>query len=148
MDNVSALVDALNEKFAGRISMSDDQKAIIAAADDIFNVLKELKENKDFSFLADLTAVDYTDRFEVVYHLMNLNNGQILRVKANLGKDEPKIDSAYPLWKSANVMERETWDLMGIVFEGHPGLKRILCPDDFEGHPLRKDFKVEPAVRQ
>lgn len=148
MDNVSVLVNALNEKFAGRISLSDDQKSVIVPADDILSVLKELKEAKNFSLLADLTAVDFPERFEVVYHVMNLQNGELLRVKVYLDKDAPKIDSAVSVWNAANVMEREVWDLMGVVFEGHPQLKRILCPDDFEGHPLRKDFNMEPFARQ
>jgi NADH-quinone oxidoreductase subunit C len=148
MENVNVIADSLNEKFGGSIGVSDDGKSLLVKAEEIIPVLTELKKNFNFSFLADLTAVDYPDNFTVVYHLMRLTDARIIRVKVLLDKDNPHIDSAVTLWHGANVMERETFDLMGIIFDGHPDLKRILCPDDFEGHPLRKDFKVEAASRQ
>jgi len=148
MDNVKALADNLNQKFAGRVGVSEDEKSLIIAPDEIIKVLKEIKENTDFTFLEDITAVDYPDNFTVVYHLMSLTDAKVLRVKSVLDKEDPHIDSAVPLWNSANVMERETYDLLGVIFDGHPELKRILCPDDFDGHPLRKDFKVDAASRQ
>jgi len=148
MVNAAEWVTSLNEKFAGRLGASDDQQALIIPAGELLAVLKVMKEEMGFDFLMDITAVDYPDRFEAVYHLMRLQDGEMVRVKAALDKEEPKIESAVDLWKSANVMERETWDLMGIVFTGHPDLKRILCPDDFAGHPLRKDFVVPAGVRQ
>lgn len=148
MDNINVLVDTLKEKFSSKISVSDDGQSLVVSSADIFPVLKEIKENTQYNFLADLTAVDYPERMEVVYHLMNIKDAGLIRVKALLDKADPKIDSVVFLWDTANVMERETYDLLGVIFEGHPDLKRILCPDDFEGHPLRKDYKVEPAVRQ
>lgn len=148
MDNISVLVENLNTKFGGKISAAEDGSSVIVPRELICNVLSALKEDGGYPFLADLTAVDYTDRLEVVYHLMSLKDAGLVRVKSLLKKESPKIDSVVSLWEAANVMERETFDLLGIVFEGHPDLKRILCPDDFEGYPLRKDFKVEPAVRQ
>ncbi|MDD2498099.1 MAG: NADH-quinone oxidoreductase subunit C [Desulfitobacteriaceae bacterium] len=148
MDNINVLVDTLKEKFSSKISVSDDGQSLVVSSADIFPVLKEIKENTQYNFLADLTAVDYPERMEVVYHLMNIKDAGLTRVKALLDKSDPKIDSVVFLWDTANVMERETYDLLGVIFEGHPDLKRILCPDDFEGHPLRKDYKVEPAVRQ
>ncbi|MDD4752718.1 MAG: NADH-quinone oxidoreductase subunit C [Desulfitobacteriaceae bacterium] len=148
MDNINVLVDTLKEKFSSKISVSDDGQSLVVSSADIFPVLKEIKENTQYNFLADLTAVDYPERMEVVYHLMNIKDAGLIRVKALLDKSDPKIDSVVFLWDTANVMERETYDLLGVIFEGHPDLKRILCPDDFEGHPLRKDYKVEPAVRQ
>ncbi|MEL7565016.1 MAG: NADH-quinone oxidoreductase subunit C [Dehalobacterium sp.] len=148
MDNVKVMADSLNEKFGGKIGVSEDEKSLIVPAEEIIPVLKELKESTDFSFLEDITAVDYPDNFTVVYHLMSLTDAKILRVKSLLEKENPHIDSLVSLWSSANVMERETYDLLGVVFDGHPDLKRILCPDDFDGHPLRKDFKVETAPRQ
>lgn len=147
MDNVQVLVDNLTKTFPGKINSSEDNKGLIVTKDEIVTVLKELKENSDFTFLADLTAVDYPENFTVVYHLMSMKDARILRISVLLTKDNPKVDSISSLWKSADVMERETFDLMGIVFEGHPDLKRILCPDDFEGHPLRKDYKIENVAR-
>jgi NADH-quinone oxidoreductase subunit C len=148
MDNVKVLADKLNQKLGGKVGVSEDEKSIIIAPAEIIKVLKEIKENTDFTFLEDITAVDYPNNLTVVYHLMSLKDAKILRVKSALDKEDPHIDSAVSLWNSANVMERETYDLLGVVFDGHPDLKRVLCPDDFEGHPLRKDFKVEAAERQ
>ncbi len=97
----------------------------------------------NFNYLSDVTAVDLypaEPRFEVVYHLRSLEPHARLRLKVRLSGDNPKIDSVVPVWPGANSFEREVFDLMGIQFEGHPFLRRILLPEDWEGHPLRKDF--------
>ena len=139
----------MNQVFEGRISCSEDGGSMIVGPDDIIAVLKELKEDRGVTFLEDVTAVDYPENFTVVYHLMNLEDASVLRVKVLLAdKKNPQIESAVTLWKAANVMERETYDLVGVYFQGHPDMRRVLCPDDFRGHPLRKDFKLEPAARQ
>lgn len=99
-----------------------------------------------FQFLSDVTAVDLhpdEPRFEVVYHLLSLESAERLRLKVRLSSDGPKVDSLVPVWPSANAFEREVFDLFGIVFEGHPYLRRILMPEDWEGHPLRKDYPTE-----
>lgn len=105
--------------------------------------------------LVDLTAVDFPDReprFEVVIHLYSLQRGHRLRLKARVGDAEGKqveIDSLADLWGSANWMERECWDLLGVRFIGHPDLRRILMYPEFEGHPLRKDYpadRIQPLV--
>src|SRR5688500_20087172 len=96
--------------------------------------------------LMDLTVVDYLGiqepRFEVVYHLYSLTKNHRLRLKIQLDEEETKVPSVLSLWKSANWMEREAWDLYGVVFEGHPDLRRILLYPQFEGHPLRKDYPM------
>ena len=103
----------------------------------------------DMALLADLTAVDFpsqTPRFEVVAHLVSLNLGHRLRVKAKVGKPDgtnAEIDSWSGLWASANWAERECFDLFGIVFRGHPDLRRILLYPEFQGHPLRRDYQAE-----
>jgi len=100
----------------------------------------------EFRFLADVTALDLypqEPRFEVVYHLLSLENGQRLRLKVRLPGENPAVPSAVPVWPSAIAFEREVFDLFGITFEGHPFLKRILLPDNWEGHPLRKDYPTE-----
>jgi NADH-quinone oxidoreductase subunit C len=104
----------------------------------------------------DLAGVDYygrqTPRFEVVLHLRSLEHGHRIRVKARIGDDEGndvEIDSLVPVWKGANWFERETYDLMGVVFHGHPDLRRILMYPEFVGYPLRKDYpanKIQPLV--
>jgi len=113
------------------------------------NFLPAMEDLKtEFEFLTDLTAIDEEDHMEVIYHLMHLEDCSFLRVKVKLGKDALEIPSLTPLWKAANVQEREVYDLFGIVFSGHPELKRILCADDFEGHPLRKDFLLDTTKRE
>lgn len=111
----------------------------------------ELKLN----MLMDLTAVDYLhweekeDRFEVVYNLFSLSKNHRLFVKVRIPETDPVVDSAVALWPAADWYEREVWDMFGIRFAGHPGLKRILMYEGFEGHPLRKDYpynKRQPII--
>jgi NADH-quinone oxidoreductase subunit C len=103
-----------------------------------------------FEMLTDLTAVDHLGtregdegRFEVVYHLYSVEKNHRLRIKLRVGEPEPGVASLVSLWPSANWMEREVWDLYGIRFHDHPDLRRILLYDEFEGHPLRKDYPKE-----
>jgi NADH-quinone oxidoreductase subunit C len=107
-----------------------------------------LKENSQlaFDFLSDITAVDYWQkkepRFEVVYQVTSLKNRRRLRVRVPVPENDPAVESLTPLWRGANFLEREVWDLFGIRFTGHPDLRRILLYDEFQGHPLRKDYPV------
>lgn len=99
-----------------------------------------------FSFLSDITAVDrfpLDPRFEVNYQLLSLDRRERLRLKVRVPGGDAVVPSVTSIWPTANWHERETFDLMGIRFEGHPDLSRILMPDDWEGHPLRKDYPVE-----
>ena len=113
------------------------------APENLLQVAGFLKESPDldFSFLTALSAVDYVDHFELVYHLLSMrrNHSVVLKTRC-YGREEPVVDSLTPVWKGANLQEREVWDLMGVHFEGHPNMKRILLWEDFPGHPLRKDF--------
>ena len=112
-----------------------------------FQALKET-EWLDFNFLMDITALDFPmrpERFEVVYHLYSLSKNHRLRVKIRVHESNPEVDSLTHLWKSANWLEREVWDMYGIRFKEHPDLRRILLYEEFEGHPLRKDY---PANRR
>lgn len=99
-----------------------------------------------FNYLADLTAVDWypsDPRFEVVYHLLSIPRKERVRLKARLDGSSPVIESVTSVWPNANFYEREVFDLFGIRFTGHPHLERLLMPDNWEGHPLRKDYPVE-----
>ena len=100
----------------------------------------------NLDFLTDITAVDYLGkkepRFEVVYHFYSLLTKFRLRVKVPVSEDNPVVDSLTALWKAANWLEREVWDMYGIRFAGHPDLRRILLYEEFQGHPLRKDYPV------
>ena len=102
--------------------------------------------NLQFNLLTDATCVDrfpMEPRFEVNYHLVSIPRKARLRLKVKLSGNDPVMDSMVPVWPGANWLEREIWDLMGIRFSGHPDLRRILLPDDWEGHPLRRDFPVQ-----
>ena len=95
----------------------------------------------DFQFLNAISAVDFIDCFEVVYHLTSLRQQHKGVVKARLhGRESPSLPSVYDVWRGADLQEREIWDLMGIHFEGHPNMKRIMLWEGFDGHPLRKDY--------
>jgi len=99
-----------------------------------------------FNFLSDVTCVDWypsEPRFEVVYHLLSISNKERVRLKVRLDSDSPAVESLTSVWPGANYFEREVFDLFGIRFTGHPYLRRILMPEDWEGHPLRKDYPAE-----
>ena len=107
-----------------------------------------LKNNPQLQYnaLADLTCVDWyprQPRFEVVYQLFSTTNKNYLRLKVRLPGEDANIDSLTPLWPGANFFEREVFDLFGVRFDEHPNLVRIMMPEDWEGHPLRKDYPVE-----
>ncbi len=115
----------------------------------IKEVFKTLKEDKDlkFQFLSSITAIDWldkkADRFEMVYHLMNINSWYRLRVKVAVPEEDPVVDSVLPLWAGAGYLESEVWDMYGINFRGNPDVRRMLMYPEFVGHPLRKDYPVQ-----
>jgi NADH-quinone oxidoreductase subunit C len=95
----------------------------------------------DFNFLNSISAVDYINHFEVIYHLTSMNKQHTAIMKTRLdGREELSLPSVYHLWRGADFQEREIWDLMGISFTGHPNMKRIMLWEGFDGHPLRKDY--------
>jgi NADH-quinone oxidoreductase subunit C len=99
-----------------------------------------------FNFLSDIASVDrfpLEPRFEINYHLLALERGQRLRLKVRVRGADAEVPSVIPVWPAANWLERESFDLMGIRFSGHPDLTRILMPDEWQGHPLRKDYPTE-----
>lgn len=95
-----------------------------------------------FDYLADITAIDWQDRIEVVYHLTALSRNDKVALRVTLDREKPEVDSVTSVWKGANYQEREVYDLMGVVFAGHPDLRRILLPEDWDGFPLRKDYVI------
>jgi NADH-quinone oxidoreductase subunit C len=128
-----------------------DEVTLVVRKEPIVEIVRALKEDARtaMNLLSDVTAVDYleagrTPRFDVVYHLYSLEHYHRLRLRAPVGEEpaECRIDSVCGLYSGANYMERETYDLFGIVFDGHPDLRRILMPDNWDGHPLRKDFPL------
>lgn len=116
-----------------------------AALRESFRLLKDDKE-LDYDFLSDITAVDYwrkkEPRFEVVYQILSRRRRRSLRLRVPVPENDPAVESLTPLWRGANFLEREVWDLFGIRFIDHPDLRRILLYDEFVGYPLRKDYPV------
>ena len=106
-----------------------------------------LKSDLTFNFLADVTCVDWhptEPRFQVVYHLLSIPRRERLRLKVRLaGGGDASLESVTSVWPAADFFEREVFDLFGVRFQGHPNLRRLLMPEDWEGHPLRKDYPVE-----
>jgi NADH-quinone oxidoreductase subunit C len=105
-----------------------------------------LRDQQSFNFMSDLTCVDLhpqNPRFEVIYHLLSHSKKERVRLKVQLSTEDPVVESIIPVWPAANFFEREVFDLFGIRFLGHPNLKRIMMPEDWKGHPLRKDYPVE-----
>lgn len=124
-----------------------DENTVIVKKEDIVDVCRFLKTSPElsFDFLSDLCGVDYMGReprFDVVYHLFSINKRHRIRLKAMVGEGE-KIPSVVGVWKTADWHEREAYDLLGIIFDGHPNLTRILMSDDWDGHPLRKDYPLK-----
>jgi NADH-quinone oxidoreductase subunit C len=121
---------------------------IVIPAEKTETVLRGLKETQGFDMLCDLAGIDYlnypdaTDRYAVVYSLTNTSTGERLFLKAFVNDPDPELPSVVAIWEGANWMEREVFDLFGITFTGHPDLRRILMPDAFVGHPLRKDYPL------
>jgi NADH-quinone oxidoreductase subunit C len=148
----AAAIEAVRGEFGDHVIETvafRGETTVVVGRDRILDILAHLREHPDLRFdrLSDLTAVDYFDRggdprFAVVYHLMSRSSLARLRVRALVPEDDPVIASASALFPAANWPEREVYDLFGIVFDGHPDLKRILLPDDWDGHPLRKDYPI------
>ena len=132
----------INEAFPDAATRHDLTNVWISP-DSLLSVAQFLYETPDldFSFLTALTAVDYVEEFELIYQLLSMrkNHSATLRTRC-YGREEPTVASVTSIWQGADLQEREIWDLMGIRFEGHPNLKRILLWEGFPGHPLRKDF--------
>ena len=132
----------INESIPGA-AVESAQTNVWVLPEHILPIARLLRDDPafDFSFLTALTAVDYVEYFEMVYHLVSLRRNASLVVKSRIfGRDEPAVASVVDVWKGADLQEREVWDLMGIHFEGHPNMKRVLLWEGFPGHPLRKDF--------
>ncbi len=142
-------LEILTQRF-GAITTSQfrDNARIHLSPPQLLDVMKVLKTECGFDMLAELTAVDYLhypnakDRYGVIYGLTNTKSGERVWVKVMLNDPDPAIASVYSLWKGADWLEREVYDMYGIDFEGHPDLRRILMPPEFTTFPLRKDYPL------
>ncbi len=150
------IVDDLKKKFPQKILESSapfGDLTIVIAKDALLEIVDFLRKTPyEFKMLLDLTCVDHagrTPRFEMVYHLLALADRQRLRIKLSVAEDDLRVESLTPIWKNANWLEREVYDMFGIRFQGHPDLRRLFMYDGFEGHPLRKDYplrKRQPMI--
>jgi NADH-quinone oxidoreductase subunit C len=149
--NSTEFLDALRPLLPGIAldpAPSIDQKAIGVPSSAIADVCRVLRDMKGFTLLADITAVDWwprEPRFEVVYQLASADDR--LRLKVALAGEHAHLPTVQGVWPGANWLEREVWDLFGIVFDGHGDLRRLLMPEDWEGYPLRKDFPVQIRLK-
>lgn len=147
-----ALVALLQEAVPGArlesASSIDLQTTLYVARDDVSAIGQVLRDRSDlrFDLLAELTAADFwprEPRFELVYMLVSIEHSVRLRLKVRLQGDDARVVTVSPIWRAANWLEREVWDLFGIVFDGHPDPRRLLMPEDWQGFPLRKDYPVQ-----
>ncbi len=138
----------LDAQFSGAITGGhDDRKQLTLVIDppQVAAVCGYLKHERKFIRLSGITAVDWfpaEPRFEVVYLLHSIERSERIRLKCRVGGEKPEIDSVCGVWRGANWYEREVFDMFGVTFRNHPHLTRILMPEDWEGHPLRKDYPV------
>ncbi|HPZ09628.1 MAG TPA: NADH-quinone oxidoreductase subunit C [Candidatus Eremiobacteraeota bacterium] len=149
--NREELVNKLKEVFSEDIKLNQESfdPIILVDSKNIINIMQELKENASLSFnyLMCLSGVDYPpEKIELVYHLFSIEQRHRLCVKTELPRENSVINSVVSLWKAAEWHEREIFDLLGVKFEGHTDLRRILLPEDFTGHPLKKDFSHPEVI--
>jgi NADH-quinone oxidoreductase subunit C len=143
----SELVTSLRQQYGSGILEASrylGQKYLIVDSTLVAEILRRMRDAEGFDYCVDITAVHYPKReqqFDVVYVLYSFPHNERIRVKTRI-HDGEHVASAVPLWETANWLEREVFDMFGIVFEGHPDLKRILLPDGWKGHPLRKDYGI------
>ncbi len=143
-------LELLREVFPGEVletGLPQGDATAVVARQALLRIMAFLKTDPRLRFetLLDVTAVDYLGRrprFDVVYHLLSHDRHRRLRIKVRVDEAEPEVASLAELWHSANWLEREVWDMFGIRFTGHPDLRRILLYEEFQGHPLRKDYPI------
>jgi NADH-quinone oxidoreductase subunit C len=149
--NSTALLEILQRALPGGVEPApsiDLHTTVYIPRDAVAAAARTLRDQADlsFRFLAELTAADFwprEPRFELVYLLVSPANRLRLRMKVRLQADDARVATVTDVWPGANWLEREVWDLFGIVFDGHPDLRRLLMPEDWEGYPLRKDYPVQ-----
>jgi NADH-quinone oxidoreductase subunit C len=150
------LIGEIRKRFAAEIESDTESlgdQVLIVRREGLRAVMAGLQAAPfDYAVLLDLTCVDFLaseNRFEMVYHIFSLSRNRRLRIKVSLPGDNPVVDSIAGLWKNANWLEREVFDMFGVAFMGHPDLRRILMYEGFEGHPLRKSYpwrKEQPRI--
>lgn len=142
LNNIKTKFPQVEEFIPKEGGFKDEVLALTAPKEIIAQLCRELKESGVllFDHLMCLSGVDYKDRLEVVYHLYSYELKHKVTLKVNVDRNNPEIDTVVPVWETANWHEREAYDMFGINFKGHPDLRRILLPQEWEGYPLRKDY--------
>lgn len=150
MTTLDDITTAVTSRFSEmQESQFRGQSRLVVPADQLLEAARYLKQEQSFDMLVDITCVDYlhyrgaTDRFGLVVLLANTTEALRLTLRVMLNEPRPTVTSLTSLWQSANWLEREVWDMFGIHFEGHPDLRRILLPEAFTTHPLRKDYPLQ-----
>lgn len=147
-------VGKLKEKFSGSVLDVTEfrgETTVTVKKEEVVAISTFVKEELGYNLLCDVCGVDYlgqAPRFMVVYHLFNVSSKERLRLKVPVEESDARVDTVSGVWGTANWHERECWDLMGISFNNHPDLRRILMADDWEGHPLRKDYPLQGPDRE
>jgi len=145
-DDVSKVAEAIKARFSAGTYEFRGEVSLLLASEQLVPACQMLRDEFDFDLLAEETAVDYwpaqESRFHVVYRLRSLKNNQIIGLRVPLNGNAPLMPSLVGVYANANWFERELWDMFGIRFDGHPDLRRVVMPYDWEGHPLRKDYPL------
>jgi NADH-quinone oxidoreductase subunit C len=151
------IADKLKERFPEEVLDVKEfrgQVSVTVRKGRILDICRFLHDDPDLylDYLVDLCGADYLgkkeNRFEVVYHLYSIRHRHALRLKAEVPENDARIDSVMPVWVGVNWHERECYDMLGIVFAGHPDLRRVLLPEDWEGYPLRKDYPLKGPEKE
>lgn len=151
--NAHEMLNALQSKFSKSFECYKDDYGLvhcISPADQYLSIAQFLRNDPAWSMeiLESLTAVDNLDNITVVSHLYSITHRHWIALKVRLPREEPKVDSLCTIWPAANWFEREVYDLFGVIFTGHPDLRRILLPEEWVGYPLRKDYSDENIIKR
>lgn len=145
-EHLQTTAQALTERFGARVSEFRGDVSLFVPAEKIVDISKALRDEFSFEVLSGQTAVDYwpeqSPRFHLIYFFYSLTHNVRVELRVPLDGNAPSLPSIEEIYPNANWHEREIWDMFGIGFEGHPDLRRILMPEDWEGHPLRKDYPL------
>ena len=138
----------VNEKFTDTVAWDENKEGVLTVQSAALVDLMKFLQANTYNFLADITAVDYKDKFAVIYQLYQYEGSEHLTVRTELDHENPEVESMCCLWNAANWLEREVLDLMGITFLNHANPKRILLWEGYDGYPLRKDYVHKPSKYQ
>ena len=145
-EHLQAAVNAISQRYGAQVHEFRGEVNLILSSQNIIDACRALRDEFGFTMLVEETAVDYwpqeAPRFHIIYQVRSLEHNLILGMRVPLDGNAPTMPSLIPVFCNANWFERELWDMFGIQFEGHPDMRRILMPEDWEGHPLRKNYPL------